>query len=271
MTCTLTRFPKPWGFNTDSGASHWICCYSKGARAASSRASPGAPLRRCAKMCQTYEYMYTAINSEGCWCDDTFHEKSGDGITVPDENCLMDGLKGGGNTSSECVYGPCGGDAFHTAIYRLPNTGRAQYSSPKGNSFVSYDVDLSVYFDATWSFRGLGYGIDGALEVKSQTGETVASITFAEASAVQAVAVAQRATAARTGARAGRSVTKVEKGAQAGANLRGDVHGKSSSRSSATASTWRGRRAALGANASPTPLMVSAALSKVGVWFGRRS
>jgi hypothetical protein len=220
-------------------------------------------------MCQTYEYVYTAINAEGCWCDDTFHEKIGMNITVPDENCLLDGLKGGGNASSECVYGPCGGDAFHTAVYRLLNTEFTQYSSPKGNSFVSYDVDLSVYFDATWSFRGLGYGIDGALEVKNQTGETVVSITFAEASAMRAVAAMHRATAAQTGARAGRASAHIEQRAQAragrSANLRDNVHGKSSSRSSATASTWRGRRAALGADASPTPLTVSAALSKVGV------
>jgi hypothetical protein len=46
--------------------------------------------------------------------------------------------------AKECEFGPCGGDPFHTAVYRLKNTGFATYSSPKGNSFVAYDVDLSV-------------------------------------------------------------------------------------------------------------------------------
>jgi len=31
----------------------------------------------------------------------------------------------------ECELGPCGGDPFHTAVYRLKNTGFARYLSPK--------------------------------------------------------------------------------------------------------------------------------------------
>jgi len=98
-------------------------------------------------------------------------------------------------------------------------------SYTEGNSFVAYDIDLSVYFDATWAFRGLGYGIDGALQVNNQTGETVVSITAAEASAAAA------AQAARTRAGAKRASSSKGLGGSAG-------------------------------NSSPTPLLLSAALSK---------
>jgi hypothetical protein len=95
----------------------------------------------------------------------------------------------------------------------------------KGNSFVAYDIDLAVYYDATWAFRGLGYGIDGALQVNNQTGETVVSITAAEANAAAA------AQAARTRASAKRPSSNKGLGGVAG-------------------------------HSSPTPLLLSAALSK---------
>jgi hypothetical protein len=107
------------------------------------------------------DYTYVSMNTDGCWCDSTFHEKTGAGLTIGDVNCLMDAAAA---DEKECEFGPCGGDPFHTAVYRLKNTGFVSHVSPKGNSFVAYDVDLSVYFNATWAFRGLGYGIDGALQ-----------------------------------------------------------------------------------------------------------
>ena len=160
--------------------------------------------------CQTLrsdDYTYVAMNADGCWCDNTFHEKTGDGITIGDETCLMDAAAA---DAKECEFGPCGGDAFHTAVYRLKSTGYALYSSPEGNSFVAYDIDLSVYFDATWGFRGLGYGMDGALQVKNQTGETVVSITAAEARAVAAAQAAQAG--AGLGAGAAKRASRSSKG-----------------------------------------------------------
>ena len=68
----------------------------------------------------------------------------------------------------------------------------------EGNSFVAYDIDLAVYYDATWSFRGLGYGIDGALQVKNQTGETVVSITAASASKAAVARAAQTRAGAKS-------------------------------------------------------------------------
>jgi hypothetical protein len=68
------------------------------------------------------------INADGCWCDNTFHETTGDDITVDDDACLLDAAAA---DAKECEFRPCGGDSFHTAVYRLKNTGFARYLSPK--------------------------------------------------------------------------------------------------------------------------------------------
>jgi hypothetical protein len=48
----------------------------------------------------------------------------------------------------ECESGPCGGDPFHTAVYRLLNTGFARYLSPKVGWRKSKEMSKATGFRA---------------------------------------------------------------------------------------------------------------------------